>query len=121
MTAHTPGPWKVYSERHPRHDGGYHTELTIGTACYHPQLKGPVPVVGLSWGMPEKDGEPWRPMIGMRSHDARLIAAAPDLLAALKSLMKSIHYDSGEELDAEENWAEYQSAMAAIAKAEGNQ
>lgn len=92
MSGHTPGPWTVYP------DNGY---FNIGAG------KDDCDVVS-SEGISDEA-------------NARLIAASPCLLAALKALMKSIHYDSCEESDTEENWTEYQAAQAAIAKAEGKQ
>ena len=56
--------------------------------------------------------------------DARLIAAAPDLLSALKDLLQERYVDF-EEFDAQGNWTCNSpasiSARAAIAKARGDQ
>lgn len=55
---------------------------------------------------------------GMRLADARLIAAAPDMLAALDRAVQDI--DSGWAEDADTRFPWLASARAAIAKAEGS-
>lgn len=50
--------------------------------------------------------------------NARLIAAAPELLAALRELVQFVNCASAVELEQPNKCAAYQSARAAIAKAE---
>lgn len=111
-TQHTPGPWKVVTEHHPHHMGGKHTERRIFTEWKHPQLKDCYPVVNTSLGIGEtKEGKP-RFMCWLEEADARLIAAAPELLEALEQLVmeREGHYST------QQAWDE---ARAAIAKATG--
>lgn len=91
MTAHTPGPWHVI-------DGG------IWVDCANNK---PVALISCRHGV-ERDA------------NAALIAAAPDLLAALKGLMAHSHIadSAAEDKDAEDHDAE-RAARAAIAKAGG--
>jgi len=80
-TKHTPGPWAVYTDTLPFEINGqprFHTTRRIGTVAHHPQLHGPEPVVYLSSGLGPHT------FVGIKEADARLIAAAPDLLAACK-------------------------------------
>jgi hypothetical protein len=74
MSKHTPGPWSVGHTRHYKHSGGIDgTEVAIhygpaetrGNCIAHCYGHGP---------------------IGDAEKDARLIAAAPDLLAALREI-----------------------------------
>lgn len=81
MMDRTPGPWKVYEERLPYQLNGRereHISRKIGTAEDHPQLHGPLGVVNLSHGIGPHT------FIKISEPDARLIAAAPDLLTALQ-------------------------------------
>ena len=82
MSKHTPGPWAMVHEGGA--DGGYY----IGA----------------------KDQVVILPRGRMDEADARLIAAAPDLLAALKAMVLN---------DAHEYRDCHKAARAAIAKAEG--
>jgi len=87
-TKHTPGPWVVVGSHVERHDGdGIYSRIA---ACYETTIC-------------EEHG-------GTALANARLIAAAPDLLAALRALVHPMASD--EDVD---------HARAAIAKAEGNQ
>lgn len=99
MTAHTPGPWTI------RHADTFSPDRIEGIYAGTPPL--------------DEDGEPERwelPQIVVtdsgvyppRLADARLIAAAPDLLAELKQLRANIEA---------EGWELAESP--AIAKAEG--
>ena len=87
MNEHTRGPWKVIERKIPFSlaDGrtDEHVERWIYTAWHHPQSKGPYPVVTLSTGL-GMHGDPAVRMVHISEADARLIAAAPDLLRALK-------------------------------------
>lgn len=92
MTTHTPGPWRYYTKPQPN-------------GC---------PIVGNSRGL----------MVAMLAHsvdckhqrdeaesNARLISAAPELLAHLKNAVHCLVYGVGE--------FDFDAALAAIAKAEG--
>lgn len=69
QAAHTPGPWELSEYRPPYDDmGGDHS---IGYTDAD----------GVFWEIATL--EPWR---GSRHADARLIAAAPDMLAALEEI-----------------------------------
>ena len=91
MTKHTPGPWKLIWHGH-GHER-YPFPLAVHT----------------------KDGANWVARDGTctREADARLIAAAPELLEALKSVVGWIE-------ESEEGEAATQLALYAIAKAEGS-
>ena len=89
MSKHTPGPWR---------DGG-------------PSAIGGWPVVGTGRGRIICYMRYAYPIDSKTAANARLIAAAPDLLAALKNLE---HEWDGERCDMAE-------AQEAIAKAEGKQ
>lgn len=96
MSAFTPGPWKVYRTS----DG----ERIIGIGCAENGEGITDPRFGL-WGSgPEREA------------NARLIAAAPDLLAALQAALPLL-----EELEQDDNtyYAEAVNARVAIAKATG--
>jgi len=94
MTEHTPGPWVV-------HPTSIHPAVrSIGTAEAGPRR---ICTVGSTNGNPTD----W--------HNARLIAAAPDLLEALNTLPQSLA-STDEDLD---KWVA--KARAAIAKATGEQ
>lgn len=113
MSKHTPGPW--VSARDFDENGRRAKVTTIAVCCDF--------VIGLPAayeGGNYRDGDP----SGDPEADARLIAAAPDLLEALKALAGL--YPSAEEMnDSDEysvteiDWVEI--ARAAIAKATGEQ
>ena len=110
--AFTPGPWRVYSDRD--------DELKV---------KGP----GDEWiadcadGFWGDDGGDWI-MAAESEANARLIAAAPDLLAALQNILgmaeahtnrcKALRHNKGKPV-IEAMQADIAAARAAIAKAEG--
>jgi hypothetical protein len=68
-TSFTPGPWKATKDRH----GAWQIDAANGSAW----IAKTVPMRSLTTGMAELDTE----------DDARLIAAAPDLLEALQNLL----------------------------------
>lgn len=117
MSKHTQGPWVVIERRHPYKDGNKaHIERNIYTEREHPQLKGRYPIVCTSIGV-GLTGKPAINFVSINEADARLIAAAPDLLAVVKELQESVAY-----------WSEYYVPLgivdrinAAIEKAEGTQ
>jgi hypothetical protein len=82
-TKHTKGPWAFVECRYPYKDGSKsHIERLIYTERINPQLKDHYPVVGMSIGI-GLDGGKAVTFIHIKEEDARLIAAAPDLLEAL--------------------------------------
>ena len=112
MSKHTPGPWQVITDEHPHFAGGKHIERRIFTAWDHPQMKGPTGVVNLSIGIGAEKGDKARPLVSISEADARLIAAAPDLLAALQAFADEIVPNNP-------NDPLWVNARAAIAKATG--
>lgn len=91
MSKHTPGPWSV--ARH-----GYGTFYEAHAFIEHS-------VCGIWW--PDGNVE--------QEANARLIAAAPELLEALKRLTEGMEASGGWDGDDED----FDTAMKAIAKAEG--
>lgn len=81
MSAHTPGPWVVLRNAYPHYIGGYHIELTIFTEWKHPQSKQRVPVACTSQGIGRNQGDPNMHFTSISEADARVMAAAPELLA----------------------------------------
>jgi hypothetical protein len=121
-TQHTTGPWFVREKLHPYKDGSkFHIERGIYTQYVHPQLKDHFPVVCLSIGI-GMDGEKAVSFIHIEEANARLIAAAPDLLEALKRVMPFIDCIAAV---TREEIIEYEAAMkmadAAIKKATGQE
>lgn len=95
MSAHTPGPWKVVA--HPK-VARVESMRSVGHGA-----NGMASVAWLTGGALNQEA------------NARLIAAAPDLLAALKDLLAAQMY-----LDDDERVLEAEKlACAAISKAEG--
>lgn len=94
--SHTPGPWEVV-EFNPEFREGYSVDSAGGQA-----------VVGTCCGA------------GIyRLEDARLIAAAPDLLAACKTLVTCILALNNDDAETRRDFPELAPAEAAIARAEG--
>ena len=87
MSKHTPGPWKL--------DAGRCFDTSSGRFF-------------LSYGTEPRTGRPYFENFCELDSNARLIAAAPDLLEALRGLMRD-----------PEGSAARDAAWAAIAKAEG--
>ena len=98
---HTPGPWQVAVDIFDN-DGMPETAIQAMNG-------GATVAVALDFGLNNPD---------MRQANARLIAAAPDLLEALQELVSivAIHQFSTNNKFA---WAEMECARAAIAKATG--
>ena len=103
MSAHTPGPWYV----DPQGWNASHSFYIRGSDKNGEQL---------SWGKGAVARLP-RSTVMPSEANARLIAAAPDLLAALQAIIKSLsdHDDKG----MIEHAQQMINARAAIAKAEG--
>ena len=99
-TGHTPGPWKVKW-------AGKLVNM-YGWCVYPDSIKSYL--LPIAWAFPcdmEDDGKK------TEEANARLIAAAPELLAALESLLSAAEEDGGD-LD-----GPIEQAKAAIAKAKG--
>lgn len=100
---HTPGPWKVYAPEMPG------TKATYG-------IDGPQGQAVVYFGITHKDG------INLLA-DARLIAAAPELLEALKAMIE-VHgvtqAYADRNIEIPQSWVEVSDiARAAIARAIG--
>ena len=94
MTKHTPGPWKA------ARNSAFWEVVKPWPGQTLEEANDYSPSVAHAWGTTEQEAE----------ENARLIAAAPDLLEALQHLMVA----HGEQLD-----YAFQQARAAIAKATG--
>ena len=102
MGRHTPGPWRIGD---------------AGMTVYGPKVDGEFPrmLAGSSESMPREE----------RRANARLIAAAPELLEALKDALSQIGYLRGRLSDKERRFVApttnkcEEAAIAAIARAEG--
>lgn len=83
MSKHTAGPWVVIERKVPyslrNGHQGFHIERSIVTGWDHPQATGPIPVVCKSTGIGMGEGM-IESLCFIREDDARLIAAAPELL-----------------------------------------
>ena len=77
MSGATPGPWAI-SELHANGLFGNNGEAFVSTADYR--------VAAVDCHAKFKRGEGYRAKCGERDANARLIASAPDLLAALESI-----------------------------------
>lgn len=98
MNKHTPGPWRVEIE-----DG-------IPVIWAHPNSYD-IAIVAVDWE-PVRHQGPEDIDNGTKAANARLIAAAPDLLAALEMLLNETNAGTWDCLPADK-------ARAAIAKAKG--
>ncbi len=106
MNEHTPGPWREswdYQRISPDSD------RVVGNACGPEHNCKGVPIVGSHLLQPDRE------TMQKIYADARLIAAAPDLLAALEYFLRA---DDGAETPDSYNGAA-RAASAAIAKATG--
>lgn len=105
---HTPGPWIPYSEEGPRGKEFRHS------VCRVPLTDGGV----IDWDRDDFEHVCVCEAIGKtEAHaeaNARLIAAAPELLTALRSMLASV-----DDIYIAENPRTFDAARAAIAKAEG--
>ena len=99
MSKHTPGPWEVAEE-----DGDLFVQVVNQPASCHPMFDRYRIIHGYVGGDPTENPTP---DLGTPEANARLIAAAPELLALLVESQRSIGGDWRERRD------------AAIAKATG--
>ena len=97
-TKHTPGPWRAVVR-------GNQTGITEVAVC-----------------IDKANGGTWRPNVRRltteNAADARLIAAAPELLAALRNLLYVIDSEQLEDYLADDQKLVAKAAHAALAKAE---
>lgn len=106
MAKHTPGPWLQDTRGYPHPD--------VKAACGRK--------VATTWGLwsnTPKSADALQARTEVARANARLIAAAPDLLAALKAVTQHAIYDPEGSLTREEFDALMAQADAAVAKAEG--
>jgi hypothetical protein len=105
-TKHTPGPWQVGRGI----DDAHMCEVMTAAYAERPNLSPSHKLVCRTWA---PDGQPLASFIGFSRREclanARLIAAAPDLLAALEGVLRV----------ADRATDEFDAARAAIAKAKG--
>ena len=99
MTKHTPGPWHIANSFSRTEFGRYRLAIYPNSDMQHPHV---------SVSAPDDDA------MTEVTANARLIAAAPDMLAALQNLL---NYTGGWDLKDPEH--PIVAARAAIAKAEG--
>ena len=83
---HTRGPWEAKRVTlEPIGEAPDNVEpkeaWTVETAYDHPQLKGPIPVIAKTVGF-------WGENFRVKEEDARLMAAAPRMSAALENLIR---------------------------------
>jgi hypothetical protein len=113
MSGHTPGPWQVVVDVYPHKFGGKHIERRIFTQWVHPQLKSGAPVVNMGVGVGPKDGAKAVTFVSISEEDARLIAAAPELLEAAQQALALLRKGAN-------GWGVSKDLLAvAIAKATG--
>ena len=103
MSGHTPGPWRVTDEIC-RFSGGEVIRPNNGDG-----VDSPVAFV-CDFNRYDRDEE--------RQANARLIAAAPELLAAAKAVIRAFGFAPPENMDLPTEWDDLSSA---IAKAEGRE
>ena len=104
MIGHTPGPWRARRNSHfwevcPERGGDEGIPFSVADVC---------------------SSEPGDPDGGLQEANARLIAAAPELLEALEDAMRSARHDFAPGPEGEAKFREaYAEQVAAIAKAKG--
>jgi len=114
---HTPGPWHVATK--PEYDGEYITaDRAVGGPTGHDEYDSELGVYAVIDGEPESLARPWL------EADARLIAAAPDLLEAARYALNMLDQKAGGETVAARigligGYYAHQLLRTAIARAEG--
>ena len=108
MSGATPGPWAI-SELHANGLFGNNGEAFVSSADYR--------VAAIDCHTKYKRGDGYKAKCDERDANARLIAAAPDLLAALQRLLTAVEYTNV--LPGEKGEAIRAVAFAAIANATG--
>lgn len=98
----TPGPWHLHS------DGKQLLVIARG-----PIISGCVACISTDWAHADQNAE--------QQSNAKLIAAAPELLAALKSVHREFEARERQFGSENPNVEPWHSVIAAIAKAEGRQ
>lgn len=100
---HTPGPWELDDNRRGSH------------VYVHAKTHGALATVVWQMAQDYREGKPSPEC----EANARLIAAAPELLNALKDILEHCHFEK-KDLDSKRNVNEFRvNAVAAIAKATG--
>lgn len=115
MSKHTPGPWTWHMEKIGR--GVVAKGKTVHASLSAPRANCPPPystgVLTANW-CTDSDGQVWQAWISVSEANARLIAAAPELLEALRTALDHIDMDALEISHCKDAAA----IRAAIAKAE---
>ena len=116
MSKHTPGPWTWNMDKIER--GPVAKGKTVHASLSAPRANCPPPystgVLTANW-CTDSDGQVWQAWISVSEANARLIAAAPELLEALRTAVDHLEGMP----DQEDVAACVVKARAAIAKAEG--
>ena len=118
---HTPGPWKAFEYREDSTG-----ELVIGVGTDYPpgQLgDGSRSIVTMTGGYYTRPGEFHKPEAApINRANAHLVAAAPDLLAALRDILLDMaaNESNGLSVKSARKWASVHRARAAIARATGS-
>jgi len=112
MGKHTPGPWKIKRMKHSEFSFWHYAieHTTNARDCFVVRECGPV------WSRPTK-GKPYRNAEALAN--ARLIAAAPELLSALKAIVNEYEQDVWNCIEPTVSIDHYEASKQAIAKAEG--
>jgi hypothetical protein len=109
---HTPGPWKL------SHSGYANAPFVLHVGDVNPNYNRRYPLQGVDWIAEIRDDE-------SEDHpryeaNARLIAAAPQLLAILKTIVAQLHNTCVSDMESGDAMCvSVDEAKAAIAKAEG--
>jgi hypothetical protein len=112
MSGHTPGPWSL--ETVPTTAGSCHKIGPFPSAGVRPVVHACVYADGIRLGLDEQS-----PVAVELLDNARLIAAAPDLLSALDRLTRAASCAAGTDFMGDEYHESIEQASKAIAKARG--